>query len=474
MKDGAEIKEKILLMMGILLISTGIAFNEWTLAALFSSDGMIASSHRIIIWTVDLLLISTGGAAIIYRRSLSREKILVVSGLLLILAGILNHRFIAELSNLNIGILIKTIILIFDILLIIAGIFLILSRKSLQKKNILLFGLTILFCFILFFLVDCLSAPEVFFKVFLRHAFVGSNNHIFVQDNHLGWKPKVNSIRRHTDKGNFDVLYEVDHDGFRKINNSEDPGFSIYFFGDSFTFGYGVGNKDNFPAIIKEKYLKENINVYNAGVNGYGIVQMFQRFLNIEDRIKRGDLIVFTPLADDILRNIKDFYFPYYHYLADLVPVEYYPYFDEGVIKYYKMESNLYNKLKVMVLYAPLSGPYWRSIHKKFIPDTTKEAVEMIKIVKLRTEMKGARFVLFFLPLTGECLIRNYTVDVSGFQYFDIIDFFPSQKTELDKITFNERGGHWNSYGHEIAAKAIVETLINNKIIDKQYLKRDQ
>ena len=147
-----KIKETILLIAGILFIVAGIACNEWILASLFSSDGTIAPSHRIIIWTVDLLLMSTGVTAIIYRRSLSREVILVVSGLLLISAGILNDRFLAVLSYLNIGMLIKAIILIFDILLILAGIFLIFSRKSIQKKNILLFGLTSLFCFMLFFL----------------------------------------------------------------------------------------------------------------------------------------------------------------------------------------------------------------------------------------------------------------------------------------------------------------------------------
>ncbi len=95
----------------------------------------------------------------------------------------------------------------------------------------------------------------------------------------------------------------------------------------------------------------------------------------------------------------------------------------------------------------------------------------MIKIVKLRTEMKGARFLLFFLPETGECLIRNYTVDISDFEYFDIMPFFPSQKKELDNLKFSESDGHWNTYGHRIAAEAIIKTLIHNKVIDKQYLK---
>ena len=403
-------KTTILLITGILLISTGMICNEWFLIPLLSSDGTIATRNRIIIWT-------------------------------------------------------------FDLLIILVGLSFIICRHYLKQENALLLGFTISFCFILFVLPDCLSASMFFLKILLRHTFLVSKNHIFIQDNHLGWKPKANSIRNAISKGNFDVLYEIDQDGFRKINNTEKPDFSIYFFGDSFTFGNGVSNKDSFPAIIKGKYVKDNINVYNAGVSGYGIVQMFQRFLNIEYRIKPGDLIVFTPLADDIRRNIKDFYFPYHLYYLQVESFEYFPYFDEGVIKYHKMENSLHTKFKVIVLEAPVTGRFWRSLNKHFISDTTEESIEMMKIIKLRTEMKGARFVLFFLPETGECLNKNYAVDVSGFEYFDIMRFFPSQKQELDKLKFSKREGHWNAYGHEIAAKAIVETLINNKVIDKKYLK---
>jgi lysophospholipase L1-like esterase len=471
MKYVAETKEKILVIVGLIFVSLGLIMNEWVLAVFFSSDGIIAIPHRIVIWIFDLFLISLGLICIKYRTSLPKEKRFIIAGLLLISAGIFfNSQYLSVLFGFDMGFVLKTTILILDIFLILAGIFFILFRKSIQKRNILLFGFTVLFCFISFFLLDGLWA--------MKHLFLGtiknSEDHIFVQDDRLGWKPQPNTSKEHIIKGTFNVLYKIDKDGFRKIKNAENHDFSIYFFGDSFTFGHGVGQEDNFPSVIKEKYFNKNINVYNAGVNGYGIVQMFQRFLNIEDRIKPGDLIIFTPLADDILRNVKDFYFPYFHYFANLVQFEYYPVFDKGKIKYHTMESGLYKKLKILFLYMKFSGQFWRSIHKKFVStDTNQEAAEMIKIIKHRTEMKNAKFVLFFLPETGECLKGDYTVDISNFSYLDIRDYFPSKKEELDKLKFSSTDGHWNVKGHKIAARAIVETLIKEDIIDRKYLKSE-
>ena len=403
-----KIKETILLIAGILFIVAGIACNEWILASLYSSDGIIAVSHRIIIWIVDITLIGVGFILLIYRRSL-------------------------------------------------------------KIHNLLLFVFSVVFCLTLFLAFDLFRA--YLFLINSRFIDVGSYGNIHVKDNYLGWKLKPDSSGRHVAKGIFDVIYEIDHDGFRKINNTNGPDFSIYFFGDSFTFGHGVSNNDTFSNIIKEKFLKDKVDIYNAGVNGYGTVQMFQHFLNIENQIKKGDLIIFTPIAADISRNIKDFYFPYFYVFSNFIQFENYPYFDNGVIRPYKLESTTYNKLKLLAFYAPYTKDYWFSINKKFISDTRKESMDMMKIIQYKTEMLGGKFILLFLPEPIECQRRKYNEDVSGFSYFDIMSFFPSQKTELDKIKFSEGDGHWNAYGHEMAAKAIVETLINNNIIDKKYLK---
>ncbi|MCC7202182.1 MAG: SGNH/GDSL hydrolase family protein [Nitrospirae bacterium] len=410
MKDVHKIKETLLLIAGILFISAGIACNEWVLAALFSSDGIIAVSYRIIIWIADVILISIGFTLLIYRRSL-------------------------------------------------------------QVHNLVLLIFSVLFCFISFVAFDFFRA--YLFLINSRFIDMGSYGNIHVKDYYLGWKLKPDSSGRHAAKGMFDVIYEIDHDGFRKINNTGNPDFSIYFFGDSFTFGHGVSNNDTFSNIIREKFLKDKINIYNAGVNGYGIVQMYQQFLNIENRIKKDDLIVFTPIAADISRNIKDFYFPYFYIYSNFIHFENYPFFDKGVIRPYKLECTTYNKLKLLAFYAPYTKDVWFKINKRFISDTRKESMDMMKIIQHKIEMRGGKFHLFFLPNPAECLRRTYSEDVSGFGYFDIMGFFPSQKTELDKIKFTG-DEHWNAKGHEIAARAIVETLINKNIIDKKYLKEPE
>jgi hypothetical protein len=286
----------------------------------------------------------------------------------------------------------------------------------------------------------------------------------------LGWKFIPNRNLRFSVPKEIDVA--IDENGFRKINNSEDqPDFGIYFFGDSFTFGDGVNNEDTFTNIIKEKYLKKEINIYNAGVNGYGVVQMFQWFLLLKDRIQPGDLVIFTPIANDIERNLSDFLIPYHVKFTGIMKLEKFPFFDKGVIVSRIMENNFYNKLKLAALGAPYTGYFLKSVRKQFIPDTTKESQKMIKIVEHETELKGGKFVLFFLPEPRECINSRYTVDISGFSYFDIRHFFPAEEKEVLKLRISKKDQHYNLRGHKIIAKAIVETLIDERIIDGRYLR---
>jgi hypothetical protein len=445
MKSGSSTAEKALLVTGAFFILSGIVLNEKTLAALFSTDGSVAAPHRLVIWVLDLLSVSLGCTVIIFRKRLTRDTLLVIAGSLFVLAGVLfNEQFLSVLLNLEMTPMNKIIVRVFELYLISTGLLTVLFRKSFRLKNVLLY---------LFFTPD--SRLHIY--------------NVHVEDKYLGWKPKAGSTGRHIYLSNFDVEYVMDENGYRKIQNTENPDLSIYFFGDSFTFGQGVSNGDTFPDIIKDRYVTKRVNVYNAGVLGYGIVQMYQRFLNMEDRIKPGDLIVFTPLSQDIERNLKDFYMPYllsFFYEK----LEYYPAYDHGVVRSYKLKNNIFNFLKLLVLKAPYTGNVWTSIYKKFIPDTTKEAIEIMNIVRERTEARGGRFYLFFLPNIEECLQGRYTNDTAGFDYFDIMRYFPSQKKELDRIRF-KYDKHWNVHGHEIAAKAIIETLRDKGLLDQKYLR---
>ncbi|HLA01056.1 MAG TPA: hypothetical protein VJZ24_05390, partial [Thermodesulfovibrionales bacterium] len=152
--------------------------------------------------------------------------------------------------------------------------------------------------------------------------------------------------------------------------------------------------------------------------------------------------------------------------------LEYYPSYDHGVIRPCKLENNLFNLIKLLVLKAPFTGNLWTAIYKKTIPDTTKEAIGIMNIIRERTEAKGGKFYLFFLPNLEECLHGKYTNDISGFDHFDIMHYFPSQWKDLEKIKF-KNDKHWNVRGHEIAAGAIVETLINKGGLERKDLSQN-
>lgn len=59
---------KAILITGAVLIALGLVFNEWTLARLISSDGMITSSAaKVIIWVLDIIFIAAGFVLLKYK-----------------------------------------------------------------------------------------------------------------------------------------------------------------------------------------------------------------------------------------------------------------------------------------------------------------------------------------------------------------------------------------------------------------------
>jgi hypothetical protein len=79
----------------------------------------------------------------------------------------------------------------------------------------------------------------------------------------------------------------------------------------------------------------------------------------MKDHIQSGDVVIFTPNANDIKRNLKDFYLPYFTKFTNIMNVEYFPFFNNGVITYRKMEDSFYNKLKLAALGAHFTSYYF-------------------------------------------------------------------------------------------------------------------
>ena len=294
---------------------------------------------------------------------------------------------------------------------------------------------------------------------------------VHIPDDVLGWRPKPGAIGRHRETGSFDVEYRIDQAGFKATPNSGTPILRMYFFGDSYTFGHGVKNADTYPNIIADQYLNDAIHVLNAGVMGYGIEQMYGRFLQIEKQLQPGDIVVFAPTSQDIKRNLKDFVFPAkLIFTKRFVSVRRYPYYHAGQLSSVELATP-WNTFKAFLFNGRWTKKMFRLMHRTLTrPKTTQEAVQMLGAARSLTTRRGARFALFFLPQTKERRRGMYEEDVSAFPFFDVMDFFPPEPAALATIRF-QTDTHWNRAGHAIAARAIVETLVQEGFIDRQLLK---
>ena len=58
---------------------------------------------------------------------------------------------------------------------------------------------------------------------------------------------------------------------------------------------------------MARRWLAPDVHVRNAGVAAYGLPQQVQRLALLEDRIEPGDLVLFTPISNDLERTLGEF-----------------------------------------------------------------------------------------------------------------------------------------------------------------------
>ena len=97
---------------------------------------------------------------------------------------------------------------------------------------------------------------------------------------------KVNFVANH-EEGNHRLI----------PGNANPNSVDVLFLGCSFTYGYGVYDNQNFPALIQKQFPESSIQ--NSGVIGYGTVQSL---MQLEQEIKKGKLKA-------VLLNFSSFHF---------------------------------------------------------------------------------------------------------------------------------------------------------------------
>jgi hypothetical protein len=96
---------------------------------------------------------------------------------------------------------------------------------------------------------------------------------IYAAHPRYGWSLVPGAVGRH-EFVDFDVIYTIDHDGFRVTDSPSQAARVVLCLGCSFTFGHGVADDEHYPAILGRQYWT-GVKVRNAGVNGWGTAQAF-------------------------------------------------------------------------------------------------------------------------------------------------------------------------------------------------------
>ena len=150
---------------------------------------------------------------------------------------------------------------------------------------------------------DRLSAPN-------RQAienFLSGRESPFQLDRDLGW-----TLRPGFRAPTVALQVTIDAVGRRRAPDRPPPEMDavrLAAFGDSFTFGGDVADRDAYPEALAR--LEPRIDVANYGVPAYGLDQAFLRYLK-EREAARPQVVVIGYLSENICRNVNVFR-PFYN-----------------------------------------------------------------------------------------------------------------------------------------------------------------
>ena len=228
----------------------------------------------------------------------------------------------------------------------------------------------------------------------------------------LGWSLIPNAEGRGVSPGSFDVMYYIDNNGRKAIRQNDGVDQTLHFFGDSFTFGKGVSNKDTTLNLLAAE-IGEKFDVLNYGVIGYGVEQMFILFRSNLTNIKAGDVVVFSPLSMDLTRNFiyKEHYCGYAFregYSVQRLPALRN---DRWVFPRLGDECHFLETMILTSYRLPLGTLYrW---YKKAVTDDAiiDNADQIFAQAAQLTQQRGAIFLLLFLTTPEECGTRTFDVN---------------------------------------------------------------
>ncbi len=223
--------------------------------------------------------------------------------------------------------------------------------------------------------------------------------------------------------------------------------FRVALLGGSYEMGSGVGNEENYPALL-EKYLNENskspIEILNFAVGGYHLPQQLY-LLNHKVFQFKPDLIIYVAHTREIDRALENVV----NLCEKNVSIT-----DRGLAKYIKI-AGIENEMCRLEKYNRL----------KFFAN--KMVYYLYSKISSLTIQNDTKLEVFYLPASVELRydsdkkkILNMLNEL-GVNVFDLSGVYDNHQSK--EIQLSEWDTHPNKLGHELIAKKIVKLISKKK-----------
>ncbi len=321
----------------------------------------------------------------------------------------------------------------------------------------------------------------------------------FEPDSELGCHGKPDFVGRFR-RTDFDVVVEHDASGFRRNELPIDGAgqHDVYVLGDSFVWGYGVGQHDLLTNQMERRLSGQR--VHNLGLIGAGTVEeylLFQR--HVVDRLRPGDTVVLVFFNNDFGDNIGLHSRGRMYATIDNGQVRLVPPAPVSAARQWKNWMKDTSYLFNLATYCADRIRETRSLKNlgdrdtrlkpppsQIQADTCDRSPEVqitrhyLSEVKSACSTKQARFLVAYVPGQGELSEDDVTStsdlcleeEIACRQAFgrivrdlaiEAVDLMPpmvaaKQSGRFDRMTFTH-DFHWNPAGHTMAAETIAAAI---------------
>ncbi|MGB0578792.1 MAG: SGNH/GDSL hydrolase family protein, partial [Limisphaerales bacterium] len=219
----------------------------------------------------------------------------------------------------------------------------------------------------------------------------------------------------------------------------------ILVLGDSYTWGYGVGNNERFTDFLEQQL--EECEVLNSGVSGYGTDQEYLWFRSEGVKYQPDLVILAFFVLNDPMNNVS--------------AVQY------GLSKPLFLDTNLSGLKPPVFRPDAKSKPYEKQ-------DELVMSVALIKAIADKCDQIGSRFVLMKFGFHGEkesqrslAFDRDLTAAVAqqmpNAHLLDLDAECTKRELTFFKMVVGNIDGHWNAWGHKKVGEILRDYVIANR-----------